>query len=541
MTKGEPDSRTSHQEAPSNGSHAPVRREGAPPRRLSFTGPLLLKLAFLAAVNALAITGVATMLDQKWWPGVVTVALATLLIDVAYLTRRAIPLKYLIPGTVFALAFQVMPVLYSGYIAFTNLSTANRLPQDQAIDQLLRRFSNVPGTSRLALTILATDGGIGELAFLLVDETGQLSLGTASGLEELTPDRVVTDEGGKVRAVDQYTALTLRQIGDREEEIQSQFEVPAEAGLIMAVTVTSPAVYKRLFTYDEGSDVLTNIDTGTSYRAVDGRFASDSGETLEPGWQIFVGFDNFTRVFTSEAIRGPFVRVFIWNYVFASLSVVVTFVVVLGLALALNHPTMKGKRLYRSLLTIPYALPSFMTALIWAGMLNQDFGIVNRALGTNIPWLRDPTMAKVSVLLVNLWLGFPYMFLISTGTLQAIPEELREAAFVDGATPRQAFRRVTFPLLMVALAPLLIASFAFNFNNFNIIYLLNRGGPPIEGAQTPAGHTHILISYTYRLAFESGRGSDFGFASAIAIIIFLMVGTLSALSFRRTRALEEMA
>ncbi len=133
------------------------------------------------------------------------------------------------------------------------------------------------------------------------------------------------------------------------------------------------------------------------------------------------------------------------------------------------------------------------------------------------------------------------MFLISTGALQAIPAELNEAAFVDGATPRQAFRRVTFPLLLVSLAPLLIASFAFNFNNFNIIFLLNQGGPPIEGAQTPAGHTDILISYTYRLAFESGSGQDFGFASAIAILIFIMVATISAISFRRSRALEELA
>ncbi|HEY7563836.1 MAG TPA: ABC transporter permease subunit, partial [Acidimicrobiia bacterium] len=272
-----------------------------------------------------------------------------------------------------------------------------------------------------------------------------------------------------------------------------------------------------------------------------GHFTSDTGDVLQPGWRTVVGFANFSRIFTSEAIRGPFIRVFLWNVSFAVLSVVTTFALGLGLALALNHPTMRGRRVYRSLLILPYALPSFMTALIWAGMFNQDFGIINQMMGTNIPWLRDPTLAKLSILIVNLWLGFPYMFLISTGALQAIPNELKEASYVDGATPRQAFRRVTFPLLLVALAPLLIASFAFNFNNFNIIYLLNGGGPPIEGAQTPAGHTDILISYTYRLAFESGRGADFGFASAIAIIIFILVATISALSFRRTRVLEEVA
>jgi arabinogalactan oligomer/maltooligosaccharide transport system permease protein len=232
--------------------------------------------------------------------------------------------------------------------------------------------------------------------------------------------------------------------------------------------------------------------------------------------------------------------VFIWNVVFALLSVVTTFALGLGLAVALNHPGMRGRRVYRSLLILPYALPSFMTALIWAGMFNQEYGVINQMLGASVPWLRDPTLAKVSILIVNLWLGFPYMFLISTGALQSIPEDLKEAGYVDGATPRQAFRRITFPLLLISLAPLLIASFAFNFNNFNIIYLLNGGGPPIVGAQTPAGHTDILISYTYRLAFESGQGNEFGFASAIAIIIFILVGSISALSFRRTRALEEV-
>jgi arabinogalactan oligomer/maltooligosaccharide transport system permease protein len=295
-----------------------------------------------------------------------------------------------------------------------------------------------------------------------------------------------------------------------------------------------------LYHYDENAGTLTDTETGAVYEPVDGRFVSSSGDALDPGWVVFVGMDNFSKILTSEAIRGPFIRVFIWNYVFAIMSVVLTFVVGLALALALNHSTMRGKRTYRALMIIPYALPSFMTALIWRGMLNTDFGVINQLLGTHIEWLRDPTLAKVSILLVNLWLGFPYMFLISTGALQAIPEEMKEAAYVDGATPRQAFRSVTFPMLMVALAPLLIASFAFNFNNFNIIYLLNRGGPPIAGAQTPAGHTDILISYTYRLAFESGRGADWGLASAIAIIIFIMVATLSAFSFRRTRALEDL-
>ncbi len=517
------------------------RRGEKPPRRSSSSVlPLVAKLLFLGVLNALAIISLPVMLAEDFWPGIITVALATIALDWAYLSKRAIPAKYLIPGTIFAIVFQVYPIIYSAYTSFTNFSTANRLTFEQALDQFERRSSNVPGSTRYQLTILGGDGGTGELAFFLTDDQGATYLGTADGLQPLEPDQIATDAEGDVQEVEGYVPLTIAQIGDRQQEILQQFEVPTEEGAIRAVTVTSAAVFNRLYSYDPDTGLLTDTETGTTYGQEEGNFVSADGDTLQPGWRIAIGFANFTRIFTSEAIRGPFVQVFIWNVVFAVLSVVTTFALGLGLAVALNHPGMRGRRVYRSLLILPYALPSFMTALIWAGMFNQEYGVINQILGASVPWLRDPTLAKLSILIVNLWLGFPYMFLISTGALQSIPEELKEAGYVDGATPRQAFRRITFPLLLISLAPLLIASFAFNFNNFNIIYLLNGGGPPIAGAQTPAGHTDILITYTYRLAFESGQGNEFGFASAIAIIIFILVGSISALSFRRTRALEEV-
>ena len=118
-----------------------------------------------------------------------------------------------------------------------------------------------------------------------------------------------------------------------------------------------------------------------------------------------------------------------------------------------------------------------------------------------------PGAAKVAVLLTNLWMGFPYMFLVCTGALQAIPEDLTEAAKIDGASGFAGFRRITFPLLLVTVAPLLVATFAFNFNNFNAIYLLTEGGP-FSPDNPNAGGTDILISYTIRLAFGAGGAAD---------------------------------
>jgi arabinogalactan oligomer/maltooligosaccharide transport system permease protein len=199
---------------------------------------------------------------------------------------------------------------------------------------------------------------------------------------------------------------------------------------------------------------------------------------------------------------------------------------------------MKGRRWYRSLIIIPYAIPSFMTALVWRGMLNQQFGVVNRWLGTNLPWLDGDWLPYFSILLVNTWLGYPYMFLVCSGALQSIPEDLNEAASVDGASGIKRFRLITLPLLLVAVAPLLVASFAFNFNNFNLIYLLTEGRPPILGST--AGRTDILISYVYKLAFAGGRGVDYGFAAALSVVIFMIVAAISAFSFRFTKTFEDM-
>jgi len=515
------------------------------PRRVSFGLGFGVKLLFLAAVNGLAVFGLPRMIEEKAWLFAAFTVIATVGIDYIYLSSRGgtLPLKYLIPGTILLLVFQVWPVLSTAYIAFTNLGTGNIHTFDRALDLILENSTfptlTDPRLDARPLAILDGDTII-DIGLYLVDEDGAQFLGTAEGLEELAPEDIILD-GDRVIAVKDYEVLGLAQVSPIQEDF-TELEVPAGDNKLIKLTrgVSGASLVSPSLAYDSDSGTLTDVTTGIVYEQVEGNFVAPTGETITPGWRAFIGFDNFTKVFTNESIRGPFIRVFVWTFVFAIGSVVLTFIVGLGLAITLNHPDMRGQRVYRSLMVIPYALPSFLSALIWQGLLNQEFGIINEFLNINVAWLRDPWMAKASVLLVNTWLGFPYMFLISTGALQAIPENLKEAAAIDGASSRQAFRKVTFPLLMVALAPLLIASFAFNFNNFNTIFLLTGGGPPIAGAQTPAGHTDILISYTYRLAFESGRGSDFGLAAGIGILIFMIVATISALTFKRTRVFEEL-
>jgi len=170
--------------------------------------------------------------------------------------------------------------------------------------------------------------------------------------------------------------------------------------------------------------------------------------------------------------------------------------------------------------------------------LNELVRVLNRLLGTDINWFGSTASSMFAILLIQLWLGYNYMFLVITGALQSISSDLTEAAGVDGAKPFYAFRTITFPLLLVALAPLLITSFAFNFNNFAAIFLTSAGAP-FPPDNPSAGSTDILITYTYRLAF-GGSGADYGFAAAISVLIFLIVATVSIVSFRRTQALEEI-
>jgi ABC-type sugar transport system permease subunit len=225
--------------------------------------------------------------------------------------------------------------------------------------------------------------------------------------------------------------------------------------------------------------------------------------------------------------------------------VLTTFTAGLFMAMILNDPGIPGRKIIRSLLIIPYALPGVIGVLVWRGMLNENFGIINNFIadqaGVRIPWFSNPTWAKAAIILVNLWLGYPYMMLICSGALQSIPSEIYEAAAVDGARPWQRFSRITLPLLLITVGPLLIASFVFNFNNYLLIELLTRGDPPIPGSPVPAGYTDILISYTYGIAFGSNRGADYGYAAAITIVIFLIVASITLIQYRFTKQLEEIS
>jgi len=502
---------------------------------------LVLKIALLAIVDAVALYAVFVLFLHNQWLVLSLVVAVTVLVNWIYFSRKAIPAKYLTPGIILLVVFQIFTLSYTAYIGLTNYGTGHNGSKDQAVASLMRSsLVRVEDSPTFEVTVVE---GFNELGLLVTDPTdGEASLGTnTQPLHSVD----ATMEGGKAVAVDGWTSLTFAQVLERSNEVEQlavAYSDDPNDGAIRTQDGQKGYLYTSTLVYDADADTMTDVTTGTVYADNgDGAFTSESGEQLLPGWQVFVGFDNFVRALTDTTIRGPLLAVTAWTFVFAAISVASTFFLGLLLALVFQNKRMRFKNGYRIMLILPYAFPAFLSALIWAGMMNKSFGFINQVLlgGAEIGWLTDPWIAKFSVLLVNLWLGFPYMFLVCLGALQGIPEEVNEAGVMDGANPWQIFRRIKLPLLLVTVTPLLIASFAFNFNNFNLIYMLTGGGPRFSDVSIPVGHTDILISMVYKVAF-TGQNRDYGLASAFTILIFIVVAAISIISFRKTKALEEL-
>jgi arabinogalactan oligomer / maltooligosaccharide transport system permease protein len=509
-----------------------------------------IKIALLSASNALAAWAVYVLISHHRWPALGCIVAATALVDWIYLVPRrwTLPAKFLIPGTVFLIGFQVIPIIFTISVAFSNYSTGHIVTKGQAIDAIKINSLEPPPNGRQFDLAPARDAS-GKLVLLLHDEaSGKVYVGTKKGLTELRKADVTVSSTGVPSAAKGYTLIHGAALFALDQQLRT-YEVPTHGDAAIGPQGTQIAVeLQPTLRYDPKRDVFVRLsDQKVFHDNGLGSFVAGK-EELEPGWKTYTGFRNFSRILHDPLVRKPFLSIFAWTFVFAASCVLLSFAAGLFLAIALDKRGMRFQKLYRSVLVIPYAIPGFLSLLVWAGLLNDDFGVVNRVFHIHVPWLFGGhlfswlpfiTWPRIAVVLVSVWLTTPYFFLVSLGALQSIPEELTEAARVDGGGPWQIFRRVTLPLLLVAVAPLMIASFAFNFNNFNNVYLLTGGGP-YNGASSVAGSTDILISYTYKIAIASGKGSDYGLASSVAIIIFFIVATISGVAFWRTKSLETL-
>ena len=245
-------------------------------------------------------------------------------------------------------------------------------------------------------------------------------------------------------------------------------------------------------------------------------------------WRL-KGIDNYLLVLTEKSF---------WYFLFKNvLWTVINLVFHVGigvfLALILNKD-LRGKTVYRTLLILPWAVPQYITALTWRGMFNSEYGAVNLWLeqlaGIQIPWLSTEWGAFSACLIANIWLGFPFMMIIALGGLQSIPDELYEAADIDGAGSWLKFKNITMPLLKPVMVPAITLGVIWTFNNFNIVWLISNGGEPSDT-------THILVSWVYKSAFTYFR---MGYAAAFSMIIFAILFIFSWRFIKSTRVIENV-
>jgi len=414
-----------------------------------------IKVAIVALISALLLTLTQSAFAKKEYVIAAFLAVAIFAINFTYFNKRTVPLKFFLPGILLLSAFVVTPILYTVVMSTYNYKTGNYISKEEAIGRI-KALALEPDENNSAFDIVV--GKFQESEAILVSDIENKSyfISTPERRLELQIDQVELDENFVAQRANGFTPLEAGEIASSKAATiryfyNSQYFITVE-------NLNVGAVFRQSLEYLPNQDIFKSLINDSIYRDNgNGNYVNpeDKSDFLEPGWRDPAWFTNYIRLVSDERVRDPLISVFIWTVVFATLTVLTQFSFGLLLALALNKP-IRGRRIYRSILVLPYAMPSVMSILIWGGMFNTEFGAVNEILGSDIAWFQDPTFARFAVILVNLWLGFPYFYLVSSGSLQAIPSELLEAAAIDGANPRQVFSKVTLPLLLQILSPLLI-------------------------------------------------------------------------------------
>ncbi|MEK8031583.1 maltose ABC transporter permease MalF [Ideonella sp. DXS29W] len=485
----------------------------------------------VAAVSMFAVLWFAWRLAASGQLLVSTATLALGMLGVySYASATSLAWRYLFPGVAGMLVFAALPLAYTVQLGFTNYSSAHLLSETRARSYLLEQ-SEVDEAHAMASTLHAEGSAL------------RIRLISADGSEVLLspPISTATDAPLALAAAGDAPlgpALSLRDALSRRDTVRALVLKKPDGTLLHYTGVREFGPLKPLWTAgDDGA--LVQQPSGVVYRPnrETGYFENAQGDHIQPGFKVGIGWDNYTRMMFDADFRGPFVSIFGWTVVFSALTVLFATLIGMTLAVLLNWEALKYRTLYRTLLFLPYAVPGFISILVFKGLFNQNFGEINAILdalfGVRPAWFADPTLARAMLLIVNTWLGYPYIMVLCTGLLKAIPADLYEASAIAGAGPLTNFFKITAPLIAKPLTPLLISAFAFNFNNFVLIALLTDGRPDYLNTRLPAGTTDILVSYTYRIAFTDA-GANFGLAAAISTLIFIVVALMSLVNLKLT-------
>jgi maltose/maltodextrin transport system permease protein len=459
-----------------------------------------------------------------------------------YLSNASFAYRYLFPGIAAMLIFVAFPMLYTAQIGFTNYGSSNLLTLERSRAYLLeQRLADDESAMRFTLH---ADGN--EFRLVLSPLTDDLSDGASIPVAQFvspslalaasTPPVTAAMTSPNAASFQLNKPLPLPDILSHRDALTQLTLTLPDGKALQYAGVREFASLKPVWKANaDGS--LTQVETNTTYtpNMKSGFFETATGDRMQPGFKVNIGFANYARMIFDPDFRAPFISIFIWTVLFSALTVVFTLAIGLVLATLLNWEALPGRAVYRTLLFLPYAVPAFISILVFKGLFNQNFGEINAILdmffGVKPAWFADPLLAKIMILVVNAWLGYPYFMILCSGLIKSIPADLYEASALAGASPLTNLFKITAPLIVKPLMPLLISVFAFNFNNFVVIALLTDGRPDYLNTKLPAGTTDILVSYTYRIAFQDA-GQNFGLAAAISTVIFLIIAILSMANIR---------
>ena len=260
---------------------------------------------------------------------------------------------------------------------------------------------------------------------------------------------------------------------------------------------------------------------------------TDYDANHQPPTNLFswVGLENFKNLlsFGTSGLGSTFFTVLAWTLIWAFFATFLTYFCGMGVAILINRKGIKFKKLWRTILVMTIAVPQFVSLLYVYKMFAND-GLINTYLmkwgwiSSTIPFWSNPTLAKVMIILINLWIGIPYTMLITTGLLMNIPEDLYESARIDGATGFQMFRSITLPYMLFVTGPFLLTQFTGNLNNFNVIFLLTQGGPQSMALSNNAGYTDLLVTWLYKMTIND---TNYRMAAVLGIMVFVVTAVIS--------------
>ena len=350
----------------------------------------ILKGLGLAILNVIVIWSALFLIsNQSYWV-LALLLFGALIVNIVFILPGGYPFRYLLPATIFMFLLVVYPIVYTVYISLTNYGTGNILSKEQVVAQFEDKY--VLDRDEESFTFQAYQSAQDELAFLFSRSDGELLLGYKGSIES------VSEGDPRLRFLDDYTLLEKRDLVRMTNEMSALAFDYGDGKQLRMRNVNSFALYERQYSYKQETEELTDLQTGTVYTAIGGYFQAPDGTRLTPGFRTVIGLSNFRKLFTNRQITGPFIQVFVWTVQWALLSVATTFSVGLFLAILLNDPHLRFRKVYRSLLILPYAIPAFISALIWRGLFNTEVGVINQILQatvhSSVPWLQDRSGQK---------------------------------------------------------------------------------------------------------------------------------------------------